>query len=90
MVAYYGLYEESEKLALFAEKQMEKFTRDAVELLEKKTDDMREIGHELKNQYAVLRMLLETGRYDEMQEFSARCRIMRFAWIRISTEGINR
>lgn len=69
MVAYYGLYEESEKLALFAEKQMEKFTRDAVELLEKKTDDMREIGHELKNQYAVLRMLLETGRYDEMQEF---------------------
>lgn len=69
MVAYYGLYEEGEKLTLLAEKQMEKFTRNSVELLERKTDDMREIRHELKNQYAALGIMLEQGRYDELKEF---------------------
>lgn len=69
LMAYYLMMEEREKLILEEEKREGEFNKVTSRLLESKLSDMRQIRHEIKNQFSYLSILLEGKRYDEMREY---------------------
>lgn len=69
LMTYYLMMEEREKLFLEEEKREGEFNKVTSRLVESKLQDMRQIRHEIKNQFSYLSILLEGKRYDEMREY---------------------
>lgn len=64
--------EQARNLELLAEKQRALSEQQLVHLTEKQLDDLRQVRHDIKNQYAYMRILLEEKRYDELEEYFRR------------------
>ena len=56
-------------LMLFIENNFSKINAYTIELLQKKSEDLRCIRHDIRNQFAYMAMLLEDGRYDELKNY---------------------
>ena len=64
--------EQSRNLDLLAERQRSESEKDLVRLTTKQLDDLRQLRHDIKNQYSYMRILLAERRYDELEEFFQR------------------
>lgn len=69
LMTYYLMKEEREKFILEEEKREGEFNKVTSRLVESKMRDMRQIRHEIKNQFSYLSILLEGKRYDEMRAY---------------------
>ena len=63
--------EQADILELQTEKQRYMADKDMAQFTEKALDDLRCIRHDLKNQYAYMKILLTEERYDELQSYFA-------------------
>ena len=64
--------EQAKSLDLMAEKQRAESERELVTLTQKQLDDLRQLRHDIKNQYSYMRILLAQNRYDELEEYFQR------------------
>lgn len=64
--------EQTRTMELLAEKQRALSEKELVRLTEKQLDDLRQIRHDIKNQYAYMRILLAQHRFDELEDFFRR------------------
>lgn len=64
--------EQSRNMDLLAERQRADSERELVRLTEQQLDDLRELRHDIKNQYSYMRILLAEKRYDELEEYFQR------------------
>ena len=61
--------EQTRGMQLLAEKQRAESEHDLVRLTQKQLDDLRQLRHDIKNQYACMRILLAERRYDELETY---------------------
>ena len=64
--------EQARSLDLLAERQRADSEKDLVRLTTKQLDDLRQLRHDIKNQYAYMRILLTEKRFDELEEYFQR------------------
>ena len=64
--------EQAKSLQLLAEKQRAESEKELVTLSQKQLDDLKQLRHDIKNQYAYMRILLAQRRYDELEEYFQR------------------
>ena len=56
-------------LMLFVENNLSKTNAYTLELLQKKSEDLRFIRHDIRNQFAYMELLLKGDRYDELKKY---------------------
>ena len=56
-------------LMLYVENNFSKTNAYTLELLQKKSEDLRCIRHDIRNQFAYMSMLLETDKYEELKKY---------------------
>ena len=64
--------EQARSMDLLAERQRAESEKDLVRLTTKQLDDLRQLRHDIKNQYSYMRILLSEKRYDELEEYFQR------------------
>ena len=64
--------EQARSLDLLAERQRAESEKDLVRLTTKQLDDLRQLRHDINNQYSYMRILLAEKRYDELEEYFQR------------------
>ena len=64
--------EQALRMDLLAERQRADSEKELVRLTEKQLDDLRQLRHDIKNQYSYMRILLSEKRYDELEEYFQR------------------
>ncbi len=61
--------EQTRSMELLAEKRRVESERELVRLSEKQLEDLHQLKHDIKNQYAYMRILLAERRYDELESY---------------------
>ena len=64
--------EQTRSIQLLAQKQRAISERELVTLTEKQLDDLRELRHDIKNQFSYMRILLADRRYEELDAYFQR------------------
>ena len=64
--------EQARSLDLLAERQRADSEKDLVRLTTKQLDDLRQLRHDINNQYSYMRILLADKRYDELEDYFQR------------------
>ncbi len=64
--------EQARSLEYLAARQRAEGEKDLIRLTEKQLDDLRQLRHDIKNQYSYMRILLAEKRYDELEEYFQR------------------
>lgn len=73
LILYYMIYRiclnHSVNMRLMAEKYLVSRDREMVRLSEKNLEDMQKIRHDMKNQFAYLKVMLQKGQYGELEKY---------------------
>lgn len=71
LMVYFICKGDREIVTLHAENKMMETDRELIRITEKSLSDMRQVSHDVKNQYAYIALLLEGGRYDDLKKYVA-------------------
>lgn len=73
IVTYFMMYcvcrEKARALAYEIERQKKQSLQELLALSESKLSELREVRHDVKNQYAYMQSMLEEGKYDELKSY---------------------
>lgn len=68
-MSYTIVKEKAEHLELQAEKHLEQAEKELVAFSEKSLGDLRHIRHDIKNQYLIMKVMLEEERYEDLKSY---------------------
>lgn len=69
IITYYYCTEHNEKVVLAVDKKLMEADMKMLSVSEQLDEEMRELRHDIKNQYLVMDVMLKEGRYDDMAEY---------------------